>query len=226
MTMVATGYGNMLVVSTNNERVQTFMQQNQSASADISAETVADEPYRQTRVVYIDGLIVTNAKNRHQAVLEWGRDNRIRFYTLNPDNTPAVMLFDCQPQEIKKFSSGVGMANLTLGSTNKMYKIEFTSKTRNAALAGAPLPAAFGVAGFAVASELDKKAAEAEEQTDLKWWYTNLQQYGVRGMNTPYRMVYNVDKVGWWIIGIMLGVIALFMLVAAVIYTISALGIA
>lgn len=119
----------------------------------------------------------------------------------------------------------MGVGNIKLND-GRLFSLEFSSTVGNTLLAGAGATAIGGPIGLGAATAFDKRATEIEATTDLPWWTENLAKYGVRGLQMSAKGIYGTDKAGWWIIGIVVGVGMLLMIVAAIIYAISAAGIA
>lgn len=188
-----------------------------------AAQAVPRQAYRRTPVVYLTGFYTKSPNNRHDAVLEWSADNRIRLFTIDASGSQVAML-DCAPQDIKRFSTGMGIANIIM-KTGQRFTVEFSDKLANQLIAGAAA-SQFGLGGFAVGTALDQRAVQTEAATDIEWWTENLARFGIGGLQTSAKTIYSIDKVGWWVIYAILGVTVLFGLVAGVIFLISALGIA
>lgn len=184
----------------------------------------APQPYKQSRVIYLTGMNRLNQNNRHDAVLEWGADNRIRLYVIDSTSGTQTFMLDCTPQEIKRFSTGMGIANIILRSGQRCT-VEFSAAVANQLIAGA-VTSQFGLAGLAGATAIDSQAVKTEAATDIGWWTENLARFGIGGLQTSANTLLKIDKAGWWVMGIMFGIVALFGLIALVIYLISAAGIA
>lgn len=189
-----------------------------------TAPVSAPQPYKQSKVVYLTGMNRLNQSNRHPAVLEWSADNRIRLYVTDGTSGTQTFMLDCAPQDIKRFSTGMGVANIILRSGQRST-VEFSSQVSNQLIAGA-VASQFGVVGLAGATAIDKAAVQTEAATDIGWWTENLKRFGVGGLQTSANTMYKIDKAGWWVIGIIFGVVAIFGFIALIIYLISAAGIA
>jgi hypothetical protein len=168
-------------------------------------------PYKQSRVVYLPGATILT--DRQDAILEWGADNRIRLYTIN---TPQPMLiFDCMPQEIQKFSIGPGNATIKLHNGMR-YLVEFSAEIV-AKLLSSGTASLFGIVGLGAATRMDKEAADIEAGTDIKWWSDTLSRYGVGGIKISAASVYKIDKIGWIIGSVIVGIVFLIVIISIVI---------
>lgn len=189
-----------------------------------TSQVDAPQPYKQSKVIYITGINRLNQNNRHDAVLEWSADNRIRLYAIDGVSGTQTFMLDCAPQDIKRFSTSMGIANIILKSGQRCT-VEFSAAVANQLIAGA-VASQFGPAGLVGATAIDNQAVKTEAATDIGWWTENLARFGIGGLQTSANTLLKVDKAGWWMIGIILGVAALLGLVALVIFLISAAGIA
>ena len=182
------------------------------------------QPYKTSHVTYLTGMNKNNPANRHDALLEWGADNRVRLYAVDTTSGAQTTLLDCAPQDVKRFSTGMGAANIVL-KEGRTFTVEFSSTVGNLLVGGA-VASQFGLAGLAVGTALDQKAAEKEATTDIDWWASTFAKFGVSGLQTPAKTIYGINKVGWWVIGGLLGFTVLFLLVAFVLFMLDAAGIA
>ena len=199
------------------------MQPNQPEPTEHTTPPVQEaQAYKRSPVTYLTGMNKMNANNRHSAVLEWSADNRIRLFVIDESSSQTAIL-DCAPSDIKRFSTGMGSANLILKSGQR-FTVEFSSTVGNQLIAGA-VASQFGVGGLAVATAIDKQAAETEAATDIEWWTQTLAKFGVHGLQSSAKTMYNINKVGWWVIGGMVGFTILLLLVAFVLFSLDAAGI-
>lgn len=176
---------------------------------------------KQTPLVYLSGLPRISERNRHVALLEWGADNRIRLYVKDFQGQQNALLLDCAPQEIKSFSTGVGMGNLKLHD-GRLFRLDFSMNVAGMLMASTGAAVGLdGLSGLAISTAIDKKAVQVEADSGLTWWIQNLARYGVGGLQTTAETMYKINKIGWWALGIMFGIFALFGLFAAVVYLIS-----
>ncbi len=173
--------------------------------------------------MYITGINRLNPSNRHPAILEWSADNRIRLFVGEAASSQTVVL-DCAPTDIKRFSTAVGVANLIL-MTGQRFTLEFSLAAGNEIIGGVVM-SQFGPGGMAVATALDQHATEIEAATDIEWWTQTLTRFGVGGLRTSAKTFYKINKVGWWIMGGILGFTLLLALVGLVLYLLDAAGIA
>jgi len=204
------------------ETAQT--QSNQTAEP-VQTAAPANQPYKQTQVTYRETTWQrNNPKNQYSAILEWGADNRIRLYAYHYNGQEKVTLVDCQPQEIQKFSTGMGTGNIKLRD-GRSFSLEFSAQVRDALLVSG-VAQNFDALGMVAATMIDKNAVQLETKTDIEWWIETLKKFGVGGLQMTAKSAYTIDKAGWWGLGIFIGLIVLFMLIAGVIYLISAMGIA
>jgi hypothetical protein len=165
-------------------------------------------PYKQTNVTLLAGMTVFN--NRVPAMLEWSGDNRIRLFSTNQTTGQTGTMFDCLPQEIKKFSVAMGTATVKLQNGQK-FVLEFTTKTRNNFIGGAAL-SVIGLGGSLADIFFFRRAAKAEEGTDLFWWKDNLTRFGVGGVNYKAKTQYRIalfSGIGILILFVVLLIIAL-----------------
>lgn len=161
---------------------------------------------KQTKVQYMTGIWRWNTLD---AILEWGADNRIRLHLLDSQGQQGTVLFDCAPQEIKKFSTGAGIGNLYL-MDGRRFSLVFPSPVYAMQMASAGANLVGGPIGLAAGTAINKRAAEVEELTDIIWWTNRLAKYGVKGFQMSAKRAYNIDKMGWRVFGIVLGVLTLF----------------
>lgn len=195
-----------------------------STTTQASQPVEQSQSYRRSSVVYVTGINRLNPSNRHAAVLEWASDNHIRLTVVDGSMGAQTTVLDCLPQDVKRFSTAVGVANLIL-QTGQRFTIEFSMAAGNAVIAGT-VASQFGVGGLVASTAIDQHAVELEAATDIEWWSSTLAKFGVHGFQASAKSMYKIDKAGWWMLGIILGVALLFGLVALIIFLISAAGIA
>lgn len=161
---------------------------------------------KQTKVQYMTGIWRWNTLD---AILEWGADNRIRLHLLDSQGQQGTVLFDCAPQEVKKFQTGTGIGNIYL-QDGRRFSLVFPSPVYGMQLASAGTNLVGGPIGVAAGMAIDKRAAEIEESTDIIWWTNRLAEYGVKGFQMSAKRMYNLDKIGLRISLIIFGALTLF----------------
>ncbi len=164
----------------------------------------AAAPYMRSQVSHIAGR--TTLSPHYAGMLEWGADNRIRFYYIDAAGNPLQTLFDVAPQEIKKFivTPGVGTVKLHNGT---QYYLEFDGSMRGV-WSGSTAASTLGIFGMIAGYFAVKKSAESPKEQEILWWKSNLARYGVGGGNNGMKSELLFNKILYGVFA----VVAVFLL--------------
>ncbi len=116
--------------------------------------------YMQTKVHYMGATVFSGGL----ALLEWGGDNHIRLFIINPaTNKPEKTVFECLPQDISK--AKVSLTVLVLYIHGKSYRLDTS-------LSMIPWMETESLLGMYMANREVKESSVA-------WWADSLKAQGV-----------------------------------------------